>query len=93
MAKYQTKPEVVEAVTFEEFIEYGKANSDHIVNGIPYTIHYNGEHVSYYDNECYLINTINGTEGFTPEHMLITNAIGEMYLDTKEKFLKNHTII
>ena len=33
--KYRKKPVVIEAITFEEFIEYGRKHTDNIVGGIP----------------------------------------------------------
>jgi hypothetical protein len=46
MAKYRKKPVVIEAITFEEFIEYGKNNGGNIVNGFPWSFKYNGHPVT-----------------------------------------------
>lgn len=40
MAFSRKKPVVIEAITFDEFIEYGKANGGNIVNGMPWSFKY-----------------------------------------------------
>ena len=34
--KYRKKPVVIEAITFEEFIEYGKNHANDLVDGMPW---------------------------------------------------------
>jgi acyl carrier protein len=77
--KYRKKPVVIEAITFDEFIEYGKNNGANIVNGMPWSFKYNGHPVTHENNECYLIPTLEGTHHFTPQDMLITGVKGEIY--------------
>lgn len=33
MAKFRKKPVVIEAITFDELVDYGRANGANIVNG------------------------------------------------------------
>ena len=93
MAKYQKKPVVIEAVTFEEFIEYGKQNGWNIVNGMPWSFEYNGHPVTHENDECYLIPTLEGTMNFTPDDMLITGVSGEIYPCKKDIFAKTYEAI
>ena len=90
MAKFKKIPIVIEAVTFDEFIEYGKENSDNIVNGMPWSFHYNLHPVTHQTDTCYLIKTLEGVMNFTPEDMLITGIKGEIYPCKKDIFEKTY---
>lgn len=79
MTKYRKKPVVIEAITFDEFVEFGKQNGGNIVNGMPWSFNYNGHPVTHENDECYLIPTLEGTMKFTPQDMLITGVNGEIY--------------
>lgn len=79
MAKYSKKPVVIEAITFDELVEYGKANGGNIVNGMPWSFSYNGHPVTHENDQCYLIPTLEGTMNMTPNDMLITGVKGEIY--------------
>lgn len=77
--KYRKKPVEIEAITFDEFIEYGKESGANIVNDMPWSFHYKGHPVTHENDECYLIPTLEGTHNFTPSDMLITGVKGEIY--------------
>ncbi|MGW9128086.1 hypothetical protein ACWGPW_24245 [Paenibacillus chitinolyticus] len=79
MAKYRKKPVVIEAVTFEEFVDYGRMQTKSIVKGMPLAFYYYGHIVTHENDECYLIPTLEGTMRFTPEDMLITGVNEEIY--------------
>ena len=79
MAKYRKKPVKIEAITFNEFVEYGKNHTKNIVNGMPWSFEYNGHPVTHENDERYLIPTLEGTHNFTPQDMLITGVNGEIY--------------
>lgn len=79
MAQYKKKPVVIEAITFQEFIEYGKKHSDNIINGMPWSFNYNGHPITHENDELYLIPTLEGVHNFTPLDMLITGVNGEIY--------------
>lgn len=79
MAKFRKKPVVIEAITFDEFIEYGKNNGGNIVNGMPWSFQYAGVNVTHENDECYLIPTLEGIHNFTPKDVLITGVKGEIY--------------
>ena len=75
MTKYRKKPVVVEAITFQEFVEYAKANT----KAPHWSIPYQGVNVTHENDERYLIPTLEGTHNFTPQDMLITGVSGEIY--------------
>lgn len=79
MAKYRKKPVVIEAITFDELVEYGKANGGNIVNGMPWSFDYKGHSITHENDELYLIPTLEGVHNFTPADMLITGVQGEIY--------------
>ena len=78
MSNFTKKPVEIEAITFDEFIKYGKESGANIVNGMPWSIAYKGHHISHENDECYLIPTLGGTVKFTPDDMLITGVQGEV---------------
>jgi hypothetical protein len=87
MAKFRKKPVVIEAITFEEFVEQARQQPDvHIVNGMPWSFQYKGHAVTHENDECYLIPTKEGTMNFTPADMLITGVQGEIYPCKKDIF-------
>lgn len=79
MGKFRKKPVVIEAITFDELVEYGKANGGNMVNGMPWHFEYKGHPITHENDECYLIPTLEGTHNMTPLDMLITGVQGEIY--------------
>lgn len=79
MAKFRKKPVVVEAITFDEFVEYGKGCAKNIVSGMPWSFDYKGHPITHENDQCYLIPTLEGTHHMTPLDMLITGVHGEIY--------------
>ena len=79
MAKYRKKPVIIEAITFDEFVEYGKKNGGNIVDGMPWSFEYNGHAVTHESDDCYIIPTLEGEMKFTKEDMLIIGVNGEIY--------------
>lgn len=94
MAKFRKKPVVIEAITFAEFIEFGKAQGSTIVDNFPWSFEYNGCQVTHENDECYLIpvNT-GGIERFTPNDMLITGVSGEVYPCPLEVFAQTYELV
>lgn len=94
MAKYRKKPVVIEAITFDEFIEYGKtAEGAHIVNGMPWSFKYNGHPVTNENDACYLVPTHQGFVSFTPDDMLITQIDGEIYPCKRDIFEATYELV
>lgn len=79
MAKYRKKPVIVEAITFEELVEYGRTNGANIVNGMPWSFKYAGKPVTHENDDCYLIPTLEGIMRMGRGDMLITGVKGEIY--------------
>lgn len=84
--RYRKKPVIIEAITFEEFIEYGKTHDGNIVDGMPWSFEYKGWPVTHENDECYMIPTLEGHYKFTPNDMLITGVKGEIYPCKKDIF-------
>ena len=79
MAKFRKKPVIVEAITFNELVEYGKAHKANIVNGMPWSFEYYGHPITHENDDCYLIPTLEGTMKLIRGDMLITGVNGEIY--------------
>ena len=78
MGQYRKKPVVVEAITFEELVAYGRTQTED-TNGMPWSFDYKGQPITHEDDQCYLIPTLEGSMKMTPEDMLITGVQGEVY--------------
>lgn len=80
MAQFRKKPVVIEAITFDELVEYGLNKAEtNIVKGMPWSFSYKGHPITHENDGCYLIPTLEGTLHFTPNDMLITGVKGEIY--------------
>jgi len=79
MAKFRKKPVVIEAITFDELVEYGKWDGATLTNGMPWSFNYQGKPITHENDQCYLIPTLEGVMKFTPSDMLITGVRGEIY--------------
>lgn len=79
MAIYRKKPVIIEAITFDELVEYGSTHGGNIVNGMPWSFDYKGQPVSHENDDCYLIPTLEGIMRFDRGDMLITGIKGEIY--------------
>lgn len=79
MSKFRKKPVVIEAITFDELVEYGKANGANIVNDMPWSFQYKGQPITHENDDCYLIPTLEGTMKMDRGDMLITGVKGEVY--------------
>lgn len=88
MSKFKKKPVIIEAITFAEFVQYGKDNGGNVVNGMPWSFEYKGHGITHENDQTYLIPTLEGIMKFTPNDMLITGVNSEIYpckLDIFEK--------
>lgn len=79
MPRFRKKPEVVEAITFDDLVEYGKANGGNIINGMPWSFTYKGGGITHENDNCYLVPTGHGFARFERGDMLITGIAGELY--------------
>jgi hypothetical protein len=83
---YRKKPVVIEAITFDELVQFGRDNGANIVNDMPWSFTYKGQSITHENDTCYLIPTPEGTMKFTPDDMLITGVKGEIYPCKKDIF-------
>jgi hypothetical protein len=93
VSKFRKKPAVIEAITFEEFIQYGRICGANIVNGMPWSFTYNGCHVTHENDDRYIIVTHEGVHNFTPNDVLVTGVTGEIYPCKKGIFDKLYEVI
>lgn len=95
MKKHRKKPVVIDAITFDEFVEYGR-NTGVPLHGngeMPWSFKYNGHPVTHENDERYLIPTFGGFHNFTPLDMLITDVNGDIYPCKIEEFEKTYEIV
>lgn len=69
MAKFKMKPMIVEAMTFDELVQYGLTQTDNVHNNMPWSFEYMGVPVTHETDDCYIIGS---TERFTKNHLLVT---------------------
>ena len=81
MAKFKMKPMIVEAVTFDELIEYGLKHTNNIYNNMPWSFEFMNIPVTHETDDCYII----GTERFTRNHLLVVKD-NEMSIVEKDAF-------
>lgn len=84
MAKYKMKPMLLEAVSFQEFIEYGKKCTDNIYNDRPWSFDFLGHAVTHETDSSYYISSYEGEPIlFTENQMLLieNNNLIPMDLD------------
>lgn len=91
--KFRKKPVAIEAITFDELVEYGKANGGNINNGMPWSFNYQGHPVTHENDNCYLVRTLEGMMKFNRGDMLITGVQGEIYPCKKDIFEATYTCI
>lgn len=91
--KCRKKPVVVEAITFDEFVQYGKEHTDNIVNGMPWSFEYKGYPITHENDECYIIPTLEGNHNFTPADVLITGVRGEIYPCKIDIFKETYEVV
>jgi len=95
--KYRKKPVVIEAITFEEVVEYGKEycrkRNIALVDGMPWSFEYEGHPLTHENNECYLFDTLEGSERMTPKDMMITGVEGEIYPIKLNIFEKTYELV
>lgn len=82
---------IIEAITFDELVQYGRDNGGNIVNGMPWSFEYKGYGISHENDKCYFIPIVHDTQNMTPNDMLITGVTGELFIMTIEEFEKIYT--
>ena len=77
--RFRKKPVVIEAITFDELVEHGRAQGVPCYNGMPWSFTYNGHPITHENDDCYIIPTLEGSMHFRRGDMLITGVKGELY--------------
>lgn len=90
--KYRKKPIIVDAITFDELTEHG-IKTRGVVFGSPWDFEYAGHPITYENDNCYLIPTLEGTMQFTRDDMLITGLAGEIYPCKKDIFEQSYELL
>lgn len=81
MAKFKMKPMIVEALTFDEIIEYGRSQTDNIYNNMPWSFKYMGVPITHETDDCYIV----GDTPFTKNHLFVIKD-GEISIVEKDAF-------
>jgi len=80
MAVYKLKkPKVIEAITFNEFLEIGRKTPGNETREFPWYFQFNGYPVTHENDKCYLIPTNYDVLKFTSEDVLVIEENGEIY--------------
>jgi hypothetical protein len=66
----KSKPEDIDAITFDELVEHGRASGANIVNGMPWSFHYKETAVTHENDDCYIV----GGELFLRGDMLVSHG-------------------
>lgn len=83
MIKIGNDSGIAEAITFSEFVQYGKGTGCPLVKDMPWSFKYKGLPITHENDECYLILRGNETLQFTPNDLLITSVDGTIYVFPK----------
>ena len=81
MAKFKMKPMIVEAITFDELVEYGLEHSDNIIHHMPWSFEFMGIPITHETDDCYIVDT----ERFTRNHLLVVKD-NEISIAEKDAF-------
>lgn len=76
----------VEAITFEEFIDYGLKHANNIVNDRPWFFTYENARVTHETDECYLIVTNEGENLTMTVHDVLVKIDGSLIVCDKDLF-------
>jgi hypothetical protein len=78
--KVTLRQQDVKIVTWTEFIEYGKKDNQHLVNGMPWSFVFFGYGVTHEHDALYLIQTKEGqTLRFKPDEVLLIREDNTMF--------------
>lgn len=91
MAKYVKNTAVVEAITFDEFVEYGKSVTDNIVKGMPWSFTFEGFPVTHENDYRYFICKPEGHIQFDKGNILIKQPDGSVFVCNEYFFADNYS--
>lgn len=90
MARFIERPVAIEAITFDELVEYGKANGGNMVSGMPWSFSYNGHTVTHENDDCYILASSAASVRFTLSDMLVSPTVGQLIVLSKAVFEENY---
>lgn len=91
MGKAIKKPVEIEFITFDEFCEISKDIHSLYPDRIEFI--FNGYNVIKKNDECFIIQTLEGFHNFTPQDVLIIGVKGEIYPCKIDIFEQTYTIL
>ena len=94
MTQYRKRPLVIEAFTFDEFLEFGRGYCQQaglsLVGKMPWSFKFRDYTVTHENDACYLIPTLEGTMKFTPDDVLIVGVANEIYPCKRDIFERTY---
>lgn len=90
MPLYQKTPEVIEAITFDDLVEYGRASGANIVNGMPWSFQYSGKPITHENDDRYLVSTELGMFQFNRGQVLIIGSNGYLFTCDGATFARDY---
>jgi len=93
MAQFRKKPVVIEAFTFDEFVEEGRKVAKSVVDGIPWAFDFRGHPITHGGEDLYIIPTLEGYMNFGPDAMLIVGVKGELYPCRRDIFEQTYEAV
>ena len=68
--------ELYKIITFDELVKHGLENGAHIENGMPWSWKINGKSITHENDDCYIIQAIEGNKKFHSGEFLIAYESG-----------------
>lgn len=84
MPFYKNKPVTVFALSFKEFVQYAKDNTEHP----HWSIHFEGVNITHENDYLYLVPTINGEYKLTPSDVILRDIDGSVKVLSRKEFDK-----
>lgn len=79
MAFFRKKAVIIQAFTFDESIDYGRHATNAVAPAMPWSFKFFGHPITHENDKCYIIPTLEGSQYFTPDDMLIVGVKNEIY--------------
>lgn len=83
------KQNILDAILFDELVEYGKEHGANIVNGMPWSFNYHDISISHENDQCYLVVTKDEVFRLTPSDILVRYKTGYVSVCTIDYFILN----
>jgi len=95
MTRYTMNKYIVDVITFDELIIYGRDNGGNIVNGMPWSFVYKEHTITHENDTCYLINVPKWPVPLkvTPYDVVVTKEYEGIYVYNKEAFESKYTAV